>query len=363
MRVAPKIVLTDDQRSQLLKAANGRSVSVRLAERASIVLRAADGRQDIEIAEELSVTRQTVARWRRRWLTGGGFDALLKDRPRGGRRRGVRTERKVRSIVQRTTQTTPADATHWSCRAMARAERVSEATVRRVWREHGLKPHLVESFKLSNDKHFAERLDDVVGLYLCPPDRAIVLSCDEKSQIQALDRTQPGLPLGKGHAAAMTHDYKRHGTTTLFAALSTLDGRVISTCMRRHRHQEWIKFLRLIDASTPPDKELHLIVDNYATHKHARVQAWLRRHARFHIHFTPTSSSWLNMVERFFRDLTVKRLRRGTFKSVPELVAAIESYVAQQNANPKPFIWTAKASDILQKVTRLREKLHKLTSD
>jgi len=360
MRVAPKVVLADEQRTQLRAAANGRSVSVRLAERASIVLLAAAGREDVEIAAELSIVRQTAARWRGRFLACG-FTGLVKDKPRGGRRRSVATGAKVKAVVRRTTRTTPPDATHWSTRAMARVEGVSERTVRRVWKAHGLKPHLVDSFKLSNDRQFVEKLDDVVGLYLSPPEHAIVLSCDEKSQVQALDRTQPGLPLGRGHAATMTHDYVRHGTTTLFAALNTLDGKVISTCMKRHRHQEWIKFLKLIDQQTPADKQLHLVVDNYATHKHPKVTAWLKRHPRFHMHFTPTSSSWLNMVERFFRDLTVKRLRRGTFTSVTKLIEAIESYVAAQNAQPKPFIWTAKASDILQKVTRLREKLHKLT--
>jgi len=361
MRVAPQIVLTEEQRSQLEAAAKGRSVSVRLAERSSIVLLAAEGKRDIEIAQRLSITRQTAARWRRRFLAHG-LEGLAKDAPRSGRRRSI-SQARVRAIVRRTTQTKPPGATHWSTRTMAAAEGVSEATVRRIWKAHGLKPHRIRSFKLSNDKHFIEKLDDIVGLYLNPPEHALVLSCDEKSQIQALDRTQPGLPLGNGHAATITHDYVRHGTTTLFAALSTLDGKVIGACMRRHRHQEWIKFLKLIDEQTPPDKQLHLIVDNYSTHKHPRVLSWLKRHPRFHVHFTPTSGSWLNMVERFFRDLTDKRLRRGIFKSVGELIEAIEQYLAAQNAHPKPFIWTAKASDILHKVTRLRERLHKLASE
>jgi transposase len=360
MRTAPAIFLTDEQRSHLDAASKARSVSVRLAERASIILLAAEGKQDIEIAAELSITRQTAARWRRRFIAGG-FERLIKDAPRSGRKRSI-DDVKVRSIVRRTTQTKPANATHWSTRTMAAAEGVSEATVRRVWKAHGLKPHRLRSFKLSNDKRFVEKLDDIVGLYLNPPQHALVLSCDEKSQIQALDRTQPGLPLGNGHAATMTHDYVRHGTTTLFAALSTLDGKVIGTCMKRHRHQEWIKFMKLIDEQTPPDKELHLIVDNYSTHKHPKVLSWLKRHPRFHIHFTPTSGSWLNMVERFFRDLTDKRLRRGVFKSVRELIDAIGTYLKAQNAHPKPFIWTAKASDILQKVTRIRERIHTLAS-
>jgi transposase len=245
---------------------------------------------------------------------------------------------------------------------MAAEAGVSASTVGRIWRAHGLKPHRVKTFKLSNDPRFAEKLDDIVGLYLHPPEHALVLSLDEKSQIQALDRSQPGLPLKKGRGQTMTHDYKRHGTTTLFAALNTLDGSVITECMPRHRHQEWLRFLRLLDRRTPQDKQIHLIVDNYSTHKHAAVKRWLQRHKRFHVHFTPTSASWLNMVERFFRDLTVKRLRRGVFRGVDELVAAIEDYIAQHNEHPKPFIWTATASDILEKVKRGRAALHKVQS-
>lgn len=358
MRVAPPILLTDQQRCELSAAAASRTASVRFARRAKMILLAADGKQDTQVAAEVGVRRQAVARWRRRFLDSG-IDGIAKDAPRGGRGRSARTDAKVRAIIERTTRTTPPNATHWSTRSMAAAEGVSEATVRRVWREHGLKPHRVKSFKLSNDKRFVEKLDDIVGLYLSPPEHAIVLSCDEKSQIQALDRTQPSLPLKKGRVATMTHDYKRNGTTTLFAALSTLDGKIISTCMKRHRHQEWIKFLNLIDRRTPADQQIHLIADNYATHKHPKVLAWLKRRPRFHMHFTPTSASWLNMVERFFRDLTTRRLKRGVFTSVEKLVAAIESYVAQNNQSPKPFIWTAKASDILEKVKLARESLHK----
>ena len=358
MRVAAPILLTDEQRYELTAVAARRTASVRFAQRAKMILMAADGKQDVQIAAEVGVRRQAVARWRRRFRDSG-INGIAKDAPRGGRKRSARTDAKVRAIVERTTRTTPPNATHWSTRSMAAAEGVSEATVRRVWREHGLKPHRVKSFKLSNDKRFVEKLDDIVGLYLSPPEHAIVLSCDEKSQIQALDRTQPSLPLKKGRVATMTHDYKRHGTTTLFAALSTLDGKVISTCMKRHRHQEWIKFLNLIDQQTPNHKQIHQIADNYATHKHPKVLAWLKRHPRFHMHFTPTSASWLNMVERFFRDLTTTRLKRGVFTSVQKLVAAIESYIAQNNQSPKPFIWTAKASDILEKVKLARESLHK----
>jgi transposase len=240
---------------------------------------------------------------------------------------------------------------------MAAASGISQTSVRRIWRAHGLKPHLVETFKISNDPQFVEKLEAIVGLYLNPPEHAIVLCVDEKSQIQALDRTQPGLPLKRGRGATMTHDYKRNGTTTLFAALNTLDGTVISLCQERHRHKEWLRFLRLIDEATPLEKQIHLIADNYATHKHPRVQRWLTRHPRFHIYFTPTSSSWLNMVERFFRDITTERLRRGVFTSVPALVTAIDEYIAHHNTDPKPFIWTKSARDILQKVIRANSHL------
>jgi len=245
---------------------------------------------------------------------------------------------------------------------MAKEVGVSPSSVGRVWAAHGLKPHRVKTFKLSNDKHFEAKLEDIVGLYLSPPEHAIVLSCDEKSQIQALDRTQPGLPLKKGRAQTLTHDYKRNGTTSLFAAMSTADGTIIGKCMNKHRHQEWLSFLRLLERSTPPDKQIHVICDNYATHKHAKVKAWQQRNPRFHFHFTPTSASWLNMVERFFRDLTDKSLRRGVFHSVAELIAAIEEHIKTHNANPKPFIWTASAADILEKVKRGRRKLNNVQS-
>jgi transposase len=281
---------------------------------------------------------------------------LEKDAPRSGRTPSI-SPAKVKQVIHKTTQEKPVHSTHWSTRTMAAAVGLSAATVRRIWRKHGLKPHRVETFKVSTDPHFAEKLENIVGLYLNPPDHALVLCCDEKSQIQALDRTQPGLPLKRGRAGTMTHDYKRNGTATLFAALNTLDGKVISLCQERHRHQEWLRFLRLVNDATPDHKQLHLIVDNYATHKHPAVQRWLKRHPRFHIHFTPTSASWLNMVERFFRDLTVKRLRRGVFRDVMELVTAIDDYVDHHNESPKPFIWTASATDILEKVKRARKTL------
>lgn len=358
MRVAPPISLSEQQREQLEALARSHTASVRLAQRAKIVLLAAAGLENKEIGERLSVTRQKVARWRDRF-NEAGLAGIEKDAPRPGRKPQI-SRAVVERVLHLTTQETPTGATHWSTRVMAEKAGISEASVRRIWRAHGLKPHRVKSFKISNDPRFAEKLEDIVGLYLNPPEHALVLSLDEKSQIQALDRTQPGLPLKRGRLQTMTHDYKRHGTTTLFAALNTLDGTVIGTCMQRHTHREWLKFLKLVEQRTPADRELHLIADNYATHKHPKVQRWLLRHPRVHVHFTPTSASWLNMVERFFRDLTARRLRRGVFRSVPELISAIEAYLANHNRNPRAFIWTAKANDILQKVVRGRAAVNKL---
>jgi len=360
MRVAPQVILSPKQRIQLEAYARGRSIPARLVSRARIVLLAASGIQDLKIAHQLRMVPRTVARWRSRFLRHG-IPGLQQDAPRPGRPRHI-DDTVVRQVVEKTTREKPPQATHWSTRRMAAAVGISEASVRRIWRAHGLKPHRVDSFKLSNDPHFVDKLEDIVGLYLNPPEHALVLSLDEKSQIQALDRTQPGLPLKPGRAQTFTHDYKRHGTTTLFAALNTLDGSLLATCMQRHRHQEWLRFLRLIDDQTPADQEIHLIVDNYATHKHPAVQRWLKRHPRFHVHFTPTSSSWLNMVERFFRDLTENRLRRGVFTSVKQLIGAIQDYIQEHNRTPKPFIWTAKACDILEKVKRARTVLHNCPS-
>jgi len=335
-------------------------MAARVVERARIVLLAAEGKQNQEISKTLRVTRRTVGVWRCRFVEQG-IVGILKDAPRAGRRRSI-PEETIREIVRKTTQETPAAGTHWSTRSLAKVMGLSPSTIGRMWRSHGLKPHLTRTFKLSRDPKFLEKLDDVIGLYLNPPEHALVLSVDEKSQIQALDRTQPGLPLVPGRAGTMTHDYKRHGTTTLFTALNTLDGTVIGTCMSQHRHQEWIKFLGLIDRKTPKDKEIHLIADNYATHKHPKVKEWLERHRRFKVHFTPTSASWLNMVERFFRDLTQNRLRRGVFRSVGELIVAIKEYLARHNEAPKPFIWKKTSRDILEKVTRARQALVKSTS-
>ena len=355
MRVAPPVVLNSEQRKTLEQWARSRSLPIRQVQRAQIILLAADGKQDLEIAVAVNISNQKAARWRKRFLQKG-FPGLEKDATRPGRPPTI-TPAKVKDVVRKTTQEKPDNATHWSTRTMAKACGISEKSVRRIWRKNGLKPHLVRTFKVSNDLRFAEKLEAIVGLYFNPPEHTVVLCADEKSQIQALDRTQPGLPLKKGRCGTMTHDYKRNGTATLFAALNTLDGTVISMCDDRHRHQEWLKFLRVIDDVTPEEKQIHLIADNYATHKHPKVQKWLSRHPRFHVYFTPTSSSWLNMVERFFRDLTQNRLRRGIFRDVEELIMAIGDYIDKHNRTPKPFIWTAKASDILEKVKRARAKL------
>jgi transposase len=268
--------------------------------------------------------------------------------------------RVARRIIETTTQEKPDNATHWSTRTLANHLGVSRSMVQRVWKANGLKPHRVRTFKVSNDKHFIEKMTDVVGLYLNPPEHALVLCADEKTSVQALDRTQPGLPIKKGRCGTMTHDYKRNGTTTLFAALELAEGRLIGTCMKQHRHQEWLKFLRLIDRETPSELDLHLIVDNYATHKHPSVKKWLEKHPRFHIHFTPTSSSWLNLVERWFGEITAKRIRRGVFKSERDLIDAITDYIEKHNANPRTYTWTAKAEDILEKIRRARAVLDKM---
>jgi transposase len=321
--------------------------------RARIVTMAADGMDSQDIAKAVGVSRPTVQLWRQRFLSLR-VEGLEKDAPRPGRKARISPE-KIRQVVEATLHSRPSNATHWSTRSMAGAQGLSEASVRRIWKQHNLKPHLVRTFKLSRDKRFVEKLKDVVGLYLNPPDKALVLCVDEKSQIQALERTQPMLPLRCGIPAGQTHDYKRNGTTTLFAALSMLDGRVIGDCMPRHRHQEFIRFLKKIDAETPAELELHLIVDNYATHKHPRVKAWIERHPRFHLHFTPTSSSWLNLVERWFRELTDKRIRRGSFGNVRILIAAINEYLQNHNQNPRVFIWSASTERILAKIAKCKE--------
>lgn len=333
-------------------------MSVRLAQRASIVLLAAEGLENKQIGERLGITRQTAGRWRDRYAAHG-LSGIEKDAPRPGRKRRISNKQRA-AVVRKTLEEKPEGQTHWSRSTMSKATGLSESTIGRIWREHGLKPHLVETFKLSRDPKFVEKLRDIVGLYLSPPEHALVLCCDEKSQVQALDRTQPGLPMKRGRAGTMTHDYKRHGTTTLFAAMDISDGTIISRCQPRHRHQEWLAFLNEIKKNVPLDKEVHLICDNYATHKHPKVLAWAKRNPRFHFHFTPTGASWLNMVERFFRDLDGKALRRGSFNSVNDLIGAIHEYINAHNADPKPIIWTASANDILAKVKRAQKAANKL---
>ncbi|MGD0950114.1 MAG: IS630 family transposase [Candidatus Binatia bacterium] len=357
-RRAEAIVLSDEERTTLDLWARRRSLPLRVVQRAQIIQMAADGVLNQEIAHELGVSRPTVQLWRQRFLALR-LPGLAKDAPRPGRMPRISAQ-KIRAVVEATLHQRPTNATHWSTRSMAAAQGVSAATIRRIWRQYGLKPHLVRTFKLSRDQHFVEKLCDVVGLYLNPPDKSLVMCVDEKSQIQALDRTQPGLPMKKGRCGTWTHDYKRNGTTTLFAALSMLDGTVIGDCMPRHRHQEFIRFLNTIDGDSPAELDLHLIVDNYGTHKHPRVKSWLRRHPRFHLHFIPTSSSWLNLVERWFRNITAQRLRRGSFDNVPGLIHAINTYLENHNQNPKVFVWSAPVERILAKIAKCKEALDAL---
>src|SRR3989338_5918523 len=355
MNIAQRIILSPEEETTINRWATGKSFPLRLIQRAQIIRLAAKGVFNHDIALQLGLSRPTVQLWRNRFLTLR-LAGIEKDAPRPVRLPRI-SQQKTTSIVNATLQQRPREATHWSTRSMAKAYGVSNATVSRIWKEHNLKPHLVETFKLSRDKKFVEKLHDVVGLYLNPPDKALVFCVDEKSQIQALDRTQPLLPLRPGIPARQTHDYTRHGTTTLFAALNMLDGKVIGDCMPRHRHQEFIRFLQVINVKTPPELDLHLIVDNYVTHKHVRVQRWLKRHPRFHLHFIPTSSSWVNMVERWFREITDKRIRRGSFKSVPDLIKSIMQYIETNNQNPHIFVWTASVERIMTKIAKCKEAL------
>ncbi len=355
--VADPLPLDAEQKRTLDTWITARNTPQKIVFRSRIVLLAASGQPNRSIAQELKTSRPTVILWRQRFLSGGPA-ALTEDEPGRGRKAGVSAQ-KVKQIVETTLHSHPVAATHWSVRTMATAQGVSPATVQRIWDAHGLQPHRTETFKLSRDKRFVEKLTDVVGLYMNPPDKALVLCFDEKSQIQALDRTQPGLPMKKGRCGTTTHDYKRHGTTTLFAALNVLDGTVIGECMARH--QEFLKFLRKIDRETPADLTLHLVLDNYSAHKHDAVSRWLKRHRRFQLHYTPTSSSWLNLVERWFREITDKRIRRGSFHSVDDLEQAINEYMEHTNQQPKPFVWTASVAKILEKVGHCKvilETLH-----
>lgn len=351
--ITEPIVLMPEERSVLDRWSNQRSIPLRLVQRANIIRMAADGVMNKDIALKMYVSRPTVQLWRDRFLALR-LKGLEKGAPRPGRIPEI-SDKKIQAVVEATLHSKPENATHWSVRSMAKAQGLSKSTINRIWREHNLKPHLIETFKLSNDKQFVEKLHDIIGLYLNPPDKAIVLCVDEKSQIQAINRAQPMFPMRPGIPARQTYDYQRHGTTTLFAALSMLDGKVIGQCMTRHRHQEFIRFLKRVDSDTSKDFDLHLIVDNYGTHKHKRVKSWLKRHSRFHLHFTPTSSSWLNMVERWFRDLSTRQIRRGSFQSVPSLIQTIDRYITSHNQNPKIFIWSASAQQIMNKISKVKK--------
>ena len=350
---ASKLILTDPERRQLQAISRHRGTPRGIALRVNILLGAADGVANHVLARELSTSLPTVLLWRRRYESAG-LAGVIEDRQRSGRPKQITPEKEA-AIVEATIKTTPKDATHWSVRTMAVSQKVSAATVQRIWKKHKLQPHRVESFKFSTDPEFAPKVRDIVGLYMNPPDRAIVLSVDEKSQIQALDRTQPILALRPGLPARQTHDYERHGTTTLFAALNVLEGTVIADCQPRHRHQEFLGFLDRIDASVSTGLEIHLVLDNYGTHKHPEVKRWLADRPHYHVHFTPTGSSWLNQIERWFAEITRKRIRRGTFRSVRDLIKAIRDYVRQYNKTPKPFQWVASASKIIRKVNKYKE--------
>jgi transposase len=345
---AAPLHVSAEQRRTLEVWSRAHNTPQSVALRARIILLAGEGRSNNAIARELNVTRVSVIEWRKRF-DAEGIESLGKVRPGRGRPRLISPD-KVAQIIHLTLNTVPTGATHWSCRTMAKRVRVSPATVQRVWSEHRIYPHRVRTFKVSKDPQFVEKLTDVVGLYMNPPDKAAVLCLDEKTMIQALDRTQPGLPLKRGKAGTMTHDYKRNGTVDLYAALNILDGEVVGQCTARHRHQEFLGFLRKLDREFPKSLDLHLVLDNSSTHSHPNVRAWLAARSRFHLHFVPTSSSWLNLVEGVFADLTKRRLRRGSFPSLDHLIAAIIEYLEHRNRDPKPFVWTASAESIIAKL-------------
>jgi len=355
---APRLPLTESDESQLRQWLSAFGTPQQVVLRSRIVLAAAAGESDNSIAQRLDTNRKTVTLWRNRYADQG-LQSLWEIAPGRGRKPTYGPE-KIREIVDTTLQTKPKGRTQWSCRSLATRQGISKSTVSNIWRSHNLKPHRVKTFKLSRDPHFLKKLTDVVGLYLNPPERAIVLCVDEKSQIQALDRTQPGLPMKKGRCGTLTHDYKRHGTTTLFAALELLQGKVIGQCYKRHRHQEFLKFLRRLDQEFPASLSLHLVIDNYGTHKTEEVRAWLKRHPRFVLHFVPTSSSWLNLVERWFRELTTECVRRGIFFSVDDLERAIIEFLTAWNEDPKPFVWTATVDSIVEKLSRCRQTLEQI---
>jgi transcriptional regulator with XRE-family HTH domain/transposase len=349
------LALSADQHEQIERWLVAYGTPQQVARHCRIVLAAAQGRSDLAIAAELDVNRHTVTLWRKRFAEHG-LECLWHIAAGRGRKPIFGADQ-INAVVDATLQTKPKGMTHWSCRSMAERQGMSKSTISNIWRSHNLKPHRVKTFKLSRDPRFVAKLTDVIGLYLNPPEHALVLCVDEKSQIQALDRTQPGLPLKKGRCDTMTHDYKRNGTTTLFAALELLEGKVIGQCYQRHRHQEFLRFLRRLDAEFHTHLNLHLVVDNYGTHSHPTVKAWLKRHPRFVVHFVPTSCSWLNLIERWLRELTTKRIRRDSFPSVPDLIAAIEEFLVAWNAKPKPFVWHATVESILAKLSGCRQTL------
>ena len=357
---SPRLDMSDSEKEILETLSKSHIASHREVVRAKALLLAGQGIANTAIGLQLGISPSTVVTWRSRFAKDGlaHFAMVLPGR---GRKPQIPDE-KIEAIVEATLHLKPPGENHWSCRSMAKACGVSSATVQRIWKARGLQPHRVKTFKMSNDAHFEEKLVDVVGLYLNPPERAVVLCMDEKTQIQALDRTQPGLPLKPGRAGTMTHDYKRNGTTTLFAALNVLSGEVTGKCMSKHRNTEFLRILRQIEREVPKGLQIHLILDNYGTHKHPTVRAWLEKHPRFHLHFTPTSSSWLNLVERWFRNLSDKAIRRGVFHSVPDLIEAIDDYLNANNDDPKPFVWTATAEEILTKVRRGRVALESITA-
>ena len=357
-RNAIQVTLSDTDSQELKRWVGAHRTPQQVAQRCRIILAAAAGTQDKDIAKSMKINYKTVALWRKRFCSEGP-DCLWEVAAGRGRKPQLTAE-KIEEVVNATLQTKPVGATHWSCRTMAEEQGISKSTINLIWQSHGLQPHRTKQFKLSRDPKFLEKLTDVVGLYLNPPEKAIVLCVDEKSQIQALDRTQPGLPLKKGRCGTMTHDYKRNGTTTLFAALEVAEGKVIGQCYARHRHQEFLKFLKRLDSEFPIQIKLHVVMDNYGTHKHPKVQSWLQRHPRFIPHFIPTSSSWLNLVERWFGELTGKSIHRGVFISVDNLVAAIDEYMEAWNINPKPFIWTATVESIIEKLSRCKQTLEKI---
>src|SRR3974390_2109118 len=357
-RSAPVVSLSIGDQEEIQGWLTAHGTPQQVALRSRIVLAAAEGRSDSAIAHQLQVNRHTVILWRQRFLQEGK-ESLWEVGPGRGRK-PIYGPETIQAVVKATLQTKPKGMTQWSCRLMAKNQGLSKSTVSNIWRSHNLKPHRVKTFKLSRDPQFLEKLTDVVGLYLNPPEKALVLCVDEKSQIQALDRTQPGLPMKKGRCGTMTHDYKRHGTTTLFAALEVAQGKVVGQCFARHRNREFLKFLQRLDEEFPGEIKLHVVMDNYGTHKHPRVQRWLQRHPRFIPHFVPTSSSWLNLVERWFGELTGKRIRQGVFVSVEDLQQAIGEFLAAWNNDPKPFVWTATVESIVEKLSRCKQTLERI---